>query len=142
MTFMLNNFREAIRACEDKATKAVLSRVCAMFACSNICDDPSWIGLLPAGQMKLVKQATAELLNQLRPDAIALVDAFDIPDKVLNSALGKFDGNVYEALYEAAQRSSLNKRDPFDGYQEYLRPYLDLEFLKKGNRVPGSDSKL
>jgi len=45
----------------------------------------------------------------------------------------RYDGNVYEALYDAAQKSPMNQQDPFDGYQEYLRPRLDLEFLKVGN---------
>jgi acyl-CoA oxidase len=49
------------------------------------------------------------LLNAIRPNVVALVDAFDIPDRVLNSAIGRFDGNVYEALYKSAQLSSLNK---------------------------------
>jgi len=34
------------------------------------------------------------------PNAVALVDAFEFPDRVLNSTIGRFDGNVYEALYE------------------------------------------
>ena len=32
--------------------------------------------------------------------AVALVDAFDFPDNVLNSTLGRSDGNVYEACYQ------------------------------------------
>jgi acyl-CoA oxidase len=38
-----------------------------------------------------------------------LVDAFDFPDHVLSSAIGRYDGNVYEALFDAAQRSTLNQ---------------------------------
>lgn len=40
---------------------------------------------------------------------MALVDALDFTDTVLESALGRFDGNVYEALYEYAKSSPLNK---------------------------------
>ena len=39
---------------------------------------------------------------------MALVDAFDYSDYVLNSPLGRFDGNVYEDLFRWAQRSELN----------------------------------
>ena len=39
---------------------------------------------------------------------MALVDAFDHSDYVLNSPLGRFDGNVYEDLFRWAQRSELN----------------------------------
>jgi len=50
-----------------------------------------------------------ELLKELRPNAVALVDAFDYPDRLLNSCLGRYDGNVYEALYEYAKDSTLNQ---------------------------------
>lgn len=59
-------------------------------------------------------------MEELRPDAVGLTDAFDYPDNVLNSTIGRFDGNVYEALVKASYNSSLNKTDPFDGYKEYL----------------------
>jgi hypothetical protein len=45
---------------------------------------------------------------QLRPETIALVDAFDISDTVLNSALGSYDGKVYEQLFESARTSAMN----------------------------------
>ena len=32
------------------------------------------------------------------PVVLALTDAFDFPDRILNSALGRADGNVYEQL--------------------------------------------
>ena len=46
-----------------------------------------------------------------RPEAVALVDAFDHSDYLLNSPLGRFDGNVYEDLFRWAQRSELNDQE-------------------------------
>jgi len=134
-TFMLMNNVRAVAASEDAKLKRVLGQLCALFACSNILEDPVWVGFISFDQLQFVKEAVPELLAEIRPNALALVDAFDFPDKVLNSAIGRFDGNVYEALYEAAQKAPLNQKDPFDGYNEYLRPHLDLEFLKKGNKL-------
>lgn len=58
-----------------------------------------------------------DLLSELRPNAVALVDAFDFPDAVLDSALGRWDGNVYEALYDYSLRSKLNdKQVTFDSF--------------------------
>jgi len=99
-------------------------------------DEPHWTGLLTMEQMQLVKRTIAKLLDEIRPNAVALVDAFDIPDRVLNSAIGRYDGNVYEALYDSVKKNPLNQTDPFVGYEEELRPYLDLELLKQGNNVP------
>ena len=58
--------------------------------------------------MNLLRQAIEHLLVVLRPDAVPLVDAFDFPDFVLNSTLGRYDGQVYSALWESAQENPLN----------------------------------
>ncbi|KAF1928514.1 acyl-CoA oxidase [Didymella exigua CBS 183.55] len=51
-----------------------------------------------------------ELMSQLRPHAVKLVDAWSIPDFLLDSALGRFDGKVYEELFDMAhRRNPLNK---------------------------------
>ena len=39
------------------------------------------------------------------------MDAFDHSDYLLNSPLGRFDGNVYEDLFRWAQRSELNDQE-------------------------------
>jgi len=135
-TFMLHNFVRAIKDAPDPAIKAVLTRICAFFACSSILDEPLWNGLLIPNQVRMLRAAADELLEHLRPDAVALVDAFDIPDRVLSSTIGRADGNVYEALFDTARRSSLNHTDPFDGYKEFLQPHLDRDFLQRGNTVP------
>ena len=38
-----------------------------------------------------------QVLRELRPDAVGLVDSFAIPDYVLDSSLGRFDGDVYRS---------------------------------------------
>jgi acyl-CoA oxidase len=102
-------------------------------ACLTNINDENWGEYIKQDQYKLVKQAIYNLMNDIRPNAVSLVDSFDYPDFILKSTIGRYDGNVYEALYDAAQLSVLNKREVFDGYKEYLRPHLNIELLKKGN---------
>ena len=80
-------------------------------------------------QRACVDEAMRDLLREVRHDAVPLVDAFEFPDNVLNSALGRHDGRVYESLYTAAKASPLNRVDPFRGYTEHLRPSLDRAFI-------------
>ena len=61
---------------------------------------------------------------QIRPNAVALVDAFDHTDDYLGSALGRYDGDVYSHLYKGAFKESLNDTVVVDGYEEYLKPLL------------------
>jgi acyl-CoA oxidase len=128
--FILRNFISSINDVNDEPIKVVLTQLCALFGTCLMLDD-NWSGCISREQLMQVKQANSELLTAIRPNAVALVDAFDIPDRVLCSAIGNYDGNVYEALFESAKKATLNKEDPYRGYDEIIRPKLDLEFLKK-----------
>lgn len=65
-----------------------------------------------------------ENLAHIRPNAVGIVDGFDIPDNILCSALGSYDGNVYERLYAEAQKSPLNKASDNKAFHLYLKPFL------------------
>jgi len=69
-----------------------------------------------------------ELLREIRPNAVGIVDSFDIRDEVLSSTLGAYDGNVYERLYEEAKKSPLNKEPVNKSFQEYLKPFLKSNY--------------
>lgn len=73
-------------------------------------------------QITQVNQRIKELLTAIRPDAVALVDAFDFQDVTLGSVLGRYDGNVYENLFEWAKKSPLNKSEVHESYYKYLKP--------------------
>lgn len=68
----------------------------------------SQAGLLTVPQVLQISTRVKELLSQLRPNSVALVDAFDFHDMKLNSVLGRYDGNVYENMFEWARNSPLN----------------------------------
>ncbi len=61
-------------------------------------------------QIGLARDQLYSLLSVVRKEAVSLVDAFDFPDETLNSALGRYDGDVYTHLYQWAQRAPRNKK--------------------------------
>lgn len=63
-------------------------------------------------------------LKKFKNNAIGIVDGFDIPDEVLGSCLGAYDGNVYERLLDAAKSSPLNQEDVNRSFQLYLKPFM------------------
>lgn len=67
-------------------------------------------GFINGKQATMLQSRLLELLAELRPNAVALVDAFDFPDAVLDSALGRWDGQVYQALYDYSLKSTLNEK--------------------------------
>ncbi|XP_047527572.1 probable peroxisomal acyl-coenzyme A oxidase 1 [Vanessa atalanta] len=65
-----------------------------------------------------------DTLRKLRPNAVGLVDAFDIRDEVLQSTLGSYDGRVYERLMEEALKSPLNAETVNYTFHKYLKPFM------------------
>jgi acyl-CoA oxidase len=126
------NFMNKIKEIKDVKIQNVLTRLCILFATSHFLDE-NWGDIIEGSQYRMIRSTAYNVMAELRDDCVALVDAFDYPDFVLKSAIGRYDGNVYEALFDAAQKSTLNQIDPFDGYKEYLKPHLNHELLKKGN---------
>lgn len=61
--------------------------------------------------MKILQRKLIGLLAEVRPNAVTFVDAFDYPDEILQSCLGRYDGQVYQALYEYAKSSPLNEKE-------------------------------
>mmetsp|Transcript_56777 Transcript_56777/g.182387 ORF Transcript_56777/g.182387 Transcript_56777/m.182387 type:complete len:706 (+) Transcript_56777:25-2142(+) len=109
---------------------SALRRLAALFGCHVVARHGGVDVQVDGGEHVL--PAMQRLCAQLRDDAVALVDAFDCEDRVLNSTLGVKDGRVYEALYAASQRSTRDFHEPFHGYTEHLQPLLDRDYLRKG----------
>ena len=62
-------------------------------------------------QVVLAKRQLYSLLREVRREAVPLVDAFDFPDPMLNSALGRYDGDVYAHLLDWAQKAPRNRKE-------------------------------
>ena len=88
-----------MQVCTSQETVLALKRLVSLFGLGQILSsmgDFLESGFLSPAQAGLARQAQYQVLRELRPDAVALVDAFAIPDYVLDSSLGRFDGNVYQ----------------------------------------------
>ncbi|KAF3324707.1 peroxisomal acyl-coenzyme A oxidase 1-like isoform X1 [Carex littledalei] len=81
-------------------------------------------GSITPKQGALVSEQLRSLYSKLRPNVVTLVDAFNYTDHYLGSVLGRYDGNVYPALYEQAWKDPLNESAVPEGYAEYIRPVL------------------
>ena len=78
-------------------------------------------------QLDQLPERVNKLMLSIRPHAVKLVDSWMIPDYLLDSALGRYDGKVYEDLFHRAHKlNSLNK--------ETFNPnYWDEEIVKGSN---------
>jgi acyl-CoA oxidase len=78
-------------------------------------------GYFSKKQASWISPNVLKALDAVRPNAVALVDARDFSDFRLKSALGRYDGNVYPYIMEAARRDPLNAVDPGPAYEPALK---------------------
>ena len=87
---ILEAFVAAIDRCEDPGAKALLERVCDLYALSNVATDRAWFlehGRLSPALAKNVVSEVNVLCKELRPHARTLVDAFAIPEQYVTTTL-------------------------------------------------------
>lgn len=107
--------------------RTILRNLCRLYVVNHIIvhqGDFLRCGALTASDMKALEEEMGDLLAALRPQAVSIVDAFDLDDFILDSVLGSKDGNVYQRLYDEALKSPLNQKDVPDAYYKYLRPLM------------------
>lgn len=111
----------------SEGVKNVLQSLCRLYLIYHITlthGDFLKCGALTPRNIAVLEGEMCDLLAVLRPQAVSIVDAFDIPDELLGSTLGCWDGNVYQRLYDEALKSPLNKTDVPDAYYKYLLPLM------------------
>ncbi|KUF80002.1 Acyl-coenzyme A oxidase [Phytophthora nicotianae] len=133
---LVKTFAEAVQApstltSEFLSSPAILNVVrllCHLFALTQLeatAGEFMESGCVFPSEMPIIRANIEELLKLIRPHAVTLVDGFNFSDHTLNSTLGRYDGNVYEALYESAQHDPLNHSSDKVALHELLRPIRD-----------------
>jgi len=136
-------FATELEKFKDADIKRVLNLLALHFALVQVKEKAGdWNPHLSPKQLQDVKHTVNQLLAEIRPEAVALVDSFGFSDNSLQSAIGRYDGNVYEALFDYAKKSPLNEESYIQEFwNEHLKDVLDREYLKK-NKSTQRVSKL
>ncbi|QYT01820.1 Acyl-coenzyme A oxidase [Trichoderma simmonsii] len=75
-------------------------------------------------QLNVVPDRIFELMRRIRPHAVRLVDVWALPDYLLDSSLGRYDGRVYEDMFHRAH--DLNPLNRITVNPDYKNPELVL----------------
>ncbi|CAO1426333.1 unnamed protein product [Diamesa serratosioi] len=109
------------------ALGSILMQLCELYAvdlCLKSLGDLLQFVEINSDDIGSLQKRLKVVLSQLRPNAIGLVDGFDIPDGILNSVLGHFDGNVYEHIFKAAMISPLNQEQVNKSFERHIKPFI------------------
>lgn len=88
----LKSFIKEIKTCEDLTIKSALTKQCQLFALDNIDQNKGWFlenDYMEGSKTKAIRRVMGKLLQEIRPDAEVLVEAFGIPDELLASEIIK-----------------------------------------------------
>ncbi|KAI9262038.1 acyl-CoA dehydrogenase/oxidase [Sporodiniella umbellata] len=124
---LVSNFIQAAWKGPDSKVKQALQQLALLFCLSTLEQEMADFlacGYILPEQVPEVKQHLVDLLKSIRPNAVVLVDAFGIPDYMLNSALGESKGDVYKKMTAMAELEPLNQQRVVDGYEQYIRPLI------------------
>jgi len=109
--YMLDTFVQTIQKVDDQPLKKILTQLCLLFALREMDKRVAQyvqVGFVQPQQIPLIKKAYLYLCKEIRQVAVPLVDALNVPDVVLNSPLGRYDGNIYQHYLSAVQQSRGN----------------------------------
>ncbi|XP_025902541.1 peroxisomal acyl-coenzyme A oxidase 1 isoform X2 [Nothoprocta perdicaria] len=118
-------FTAKLSEISNAAVRAVMTDLCLLYALYGISKNTGdflQANILTSTQLNQVNQRVKELLAIIRPNAVALVDSFDFSDGYLGSVLGRYDGNIYETMFEWAKKSPLNKTEVHESFHKHLKP--------------------
>ncbi|GMR31715.1 hypothetical protein PMAYCL1PPCAC_01910 [Pristionchus mayeri] len=125
--FMARSFHRRLLS-SPSSIRSVLSDLFSLYLhyeCVDMAQHLLEDGHCNGGQIQYLKKRLYEDLTTLRPNAVSLVDSFEISDRELNSVLGRRDGNVYEALFQWAKQSELNYTDVLPAVKNYMMPMME-----------------
>lgn len=87
---VLEAFIQAIEDCDSLAARELLGKVCDLFVYSALEDDLSWFLMhrhVSVERAKAIRRGVNELCRELRPHARTLVDAYGIPEALLEAPM-------------------------------------------------------
>ncbi|KAI8977142.1 hypothetical protein BDF20DRAFT_913512 [Mycotypha africana] len=77
-----------------------------------------------------INAAYRKAITTVHEMAIPLTDSFGFTDRELNTALGRYDGRAYEALWSAVQKNPVNKKE-----ENAKLSNLVLQILHRGDNL-------
>lgn len=122
--YLVDTFIHTVSNVESAGIRQALKDLCDLFLFYHLENDGSVLfteGYMDAQQFKMISKILQESLKKVRVNAIAFVDAFNFSDYIINSPLGRYDGNIYPAYFSRVIKNPLNSGvAPY--YETILKP--------------------
>lgn len=121
-SILVTNFYNALRSTSPSLSPSLkrhmqtLFRLFAYYTMDAEARDFVKANAVSDEHLDMLPSKIQELMAEIRPHAVSLVDSWMIPDFLLDSALGRSDGKVYEDLFNRAHRLNPLNEITFNPY--------------------------
>ena len=108
---------------KDAKLREHIERLITIYACDYLVREGGALVIGRYCEASALLQLKKHLLSEvaaIRPQMLNLIEAFDIPDEGLMSAIGHSDGNVYDRLWECALSSKINRKETVSSSSSYI----------------------
>jgi acyl-CoA oxidase len=126
-SYLFNRFSDGVSKTTGDINK-VLSKVCLLYGLFTIEENAGaflqYEYFTPA-QIEFVRSSVNTLCKEVRDQAIPLVDSFNLTDYVINSPLGRKDGNVYVHYFDQVKRSNPQGEHPY--FNRLIKPLIERD---------------
>jgi acyl-CoA oxidase len=89
---ILERLLAAVESCDAEPTRTWVRNLASLFALARLEADRGWFletGFIEGGKARAIRDQVDALCRELRPHAVAVVDAFGIPDELLAAPLAR-----------------------------------------------------
>jgi acyl-CoA oxidase len=114
-----------------KECSIVLKTLCQLYGLYNILEQAGSfleLGYYSVQHLDWIRSLANQLCKETRKYAVGLTDAFGFTDYVINSPLGRYDGQVYEAYFARVQKAHAPAQTPH--YFDKIVSLFELSFLQ------------
>ncbi|GAN08308.1 acyl-CoA oxidase [Mucor ambiguus] len=123
--YLFNKFVDGVSKVEG-SLKSVLMDVCLLYGFYTVEENAGAFlqyEYFSPKQMEYIRLKTNDLCAAVRDQAIPLVDSFNLSDYMVNSPLGRADGNVYVHYFDQVKRS--NPQGPHPYFDRLIKPLIE-----------------
>ncbi|BGP41646.1 fatty-acyl coenzyme A oxidase [Rhodotorula kratochvilovae] len=134
--YLFRMFREALVELgktepADNGVVATLEQICTLYGCWAIEENAQHFlkyRFFTPSQMDAITAEVTRLCAVLRKSAVLLTDSFDLSDHIINSPLGRYDGDIYNHYF--AHVKAANPHEPVAPYfARVIKPLIEREDL-------------
>ncbi|KAI8375984.1 acyl-CoA dehydrogenase/oxidase C-terminal [Radiomyces spectabilis] len=141
--YLFNRFMDGV-AKVSGSVQAVLTKICLLYGLYTIEDNAGAFlqyEYFKPNQIEFIRSKVNELCKAVRDQAIPLVDSFNLSDYIINSPLGRADGNVYVHYFQQVQQSNPQGEHPY--FNRLIKPLIErnIESLEVEDEEAGLEDE-